>query len=227
MFSACGRTVPSRLTSLSGKVPISSRLPTATIASTARHAYPTATRAFSRLRVPDTATLPQDTQQIIKRHHGDNWTKALALNPDTLRRFITHYEDLFSNSTTRLGPVDREILAVVVSATNGCGFCRSHHTLGLAAALGGDERATLNAKKIALDWHTAPSLGDREKALASFAERLAARPRDILKKDVEELRAQGLTDEEILEVVEVVGWFSHSNRLVIALGIEIDDRYLQ
>ncbi|KAK7754530.1 hypothetical protein SLS62_003550 [Diatrype stigma] len=197
------------------------------VASTARHASPTATRAFSRLRVPDTATLPEDAQQIIKRHHGDNWTKALALNPDTLRRFITHYEDLFSNSTTRLEPVDREILAVVVSATNGCGFCRSHHTLGLAAALGGDESATLNAKKIALDWHTAPSLGDREKALASFAERLAIRPRDILKKDVEELRAQGLTDEEILEVVEVVGWFSHSNRLVIALGIEIDDRYLR
>lgn len=227
MLSTYSRAVPYRLILQTRRTLTFPLASVSTIASAAPHASPISSRAFSRLHVPDSATLPQHTQQTIQRHHNDNWTRALALNPDTLRRFITHYEDLFSDRTTQLHPVDREILAVVVSAANGCGFCRAHHTLGLAAALGADEAAMLKAKKVALDWHIASDLGSREKALAGFAELLAVRPRDVGKKELEALKVQGFKDEEILEIIEVVGWFSHSNRLMIALGVEIDDRYLQ
>ncbi|KAJ4245711.1 hypothetical protein NW762_013835 [Fusarium torreyae] len=185
------------------------------------------TRSISRLRVPDTATLTKSTQQTIEAHHGDNWTRALALNPDTLRRFVTHYEDLFSDQTTKLDAVDREIVAVVVSHTNGCGFCQTHHTHGLTAALGKDKAAKLRAKKIALDWHLVADLSEKHKTLAAFSELLASNPRGVGKQQLNELKKVGYEEEQIVEIIEVVGWFSHSNRLMIALGVEIDDKNLE
>ena len=185
------------------------------------------TRRFSRLSIPDLQSLPKSTQKTIQAHHNDNWARALALNPDTLRRFVTHYEDLFSDQTTKLPAQDRELIAVVVSGANGCGLCRSNHTLGLTAALGNDDAARLRAKKIALDWHTAGGLSARQTALAGFTELLASRPRDVGKPELEALKQVGFAEDEIVEILEVVGWFSHSNRLVIALGVEPDDRYFQ
>ncbi|CEI63352.1 unnamed protein product [Fusarium venenatum] len=165
--------------------------------------------------------------KIIKAHHNDNWTRALALNPDTLRRFVTHYEDLFSENTTKLDDVDREIIAVVVSHANGCGFCQTHHTHGLSAALGKDTAAKVRAKKIALDWHLVGDLSDKHKTLAAFSELLASKPREVGRQQLNELKDVGYEEEQIVEIIEVAGWFAHSNRLMIALGVEIDDKNLE
>ncbi|KAF5024144.1 hypothetical protein F66182_3778 [Fusarium sp. NRRL 66182] len=184
-------------------------------------------RSISRLRVPDVTSLPTSTQKAIQAHHGDNWARALALNPDTLRRFVTHYEDLFSSQTSKLEAVDREIVAVVVSHTNGCGFCQTHHTHGLKNALGNDDAAKFRAKKIALDWHLVGDLSDKHKALAAFTERLTSKPREVGKQQLNELMDVGYEEQQIVEIIEVVGWFSHSNRLMIALGVEIADKHLE
>jgi uncharacterized peroxidase-related enzyme len=189
--------------------------------------YFPSTRSISRLRVPEAATLSKSTQQIIQAHHGDNWTRALALNPDTLRRFVTHYEDLFTDQTTKLNAIDREIVAVVVSHTTGCGYCQTYHTHGLTAALSKDSAAKLRAKKIALDWHLVGDLSEKHKILAAFSEFLASNPKGVGKQQLIELKKVGYDEEQIVEIIEVVGWFSHSNRLMIALGIEIDDKNLE
>ncbi len=39
-------------------------------------------------------------------------------------------------------------------------------------------------------------------------------------EDLEPLRAVGLGDAGILDVVQVVGWFNHINRVADALGID-------
>ncbi|KAH7182305.1 AhpD-like protein [Fusarium flagelliforme] len=189
--------------------------------------YFPSTRSISRLRVPEVATLSKSTQQIIQAHHGDNWTRALALNPDTLRRFVTHYEDLFTDQTTKLNAIDREIVAVVVSHTTGCGYCQTYHTHGLTAALGKDNAAKLRAKKIALGWHLVGDLSEKHKILAAFSELLASNPKGVGKQQLIELKKVGYEEEEIVEIIEVIGWFSHSNRLMIALGVEIDDKNLE
>lgn len=210
MLSTCARTCLPR-----GIVQLGARSSLASI------------RPFSRLRIPDPASLPKSTVETIKAHHNDNWVRALALNPDTLRRFVTHYEDLFSDQTTKLQAAERELIAVVVSGANGCGLCRANHTQGLAVALGKDEVATLRAKRIALDWHIVGDLSKKEKVLAAFAELLATRPREVGKRQLDELKEVGFKEDEIVEILEVVGWFAHSNRLMIALGVEADDRYFE
>ncbi|KAG8361786.1 hypothetical protein FVEN_g12608 [Fusarium venenatum] len=179
-----------------------------------------------------TRTVPRSSPYLraglhFSTHHNDNWTRALALNPDTLRRFVTHYEDLFSENTTKLDDVDREIIAVVVSHANGCGFCQTHHTHGLSAALGKDTAAKVRAKKIALDWHLVGDLSDKHKTLAAFSELLASKPREVGRQQLNELKDVGYEEEQIVEIIEVAGWFAHSNRLMIALGVEIDDKNLE
>jgi uncharacterized peroxidase-related enzyme len=188
--------------------------------SSFRRTFPPS-RAVSRLRVPPEPELPESTRQLILKHHGDNWVRAFALNPDTARRFTTHYEDLF-RAEGRLPLHERELIAVVTSAANGCGLCRANHTLGLATA-GKDK---LRAKRIALDHHLV-DLSDREQALADLAEKLTLTPREVRQEDFARLRAVGLADEDILEAVETISWFNHSNRICIALGIVPDDRYFE
>jgi uncharacterized peroxidase-related enzyme len=75
-----------------------------------------------------------------------NFWRVLATNPDHLEivwsrlKAVMHPEA--SGRTTRLDPLTREIIALAVSATNGCAYCINSHTaavrkLGLdAEALG-------------------------------------------------------------------------------------------
>src|ERR1700733_16223481 len=81
---------------------------------------------------------------------------------------------LFRQGGARLPLRERELIAVVVSAQNGCGLCEVHHTNALGDAL--DNRT--RARRIALDHHLAP-LTERERALADFAVKVTANPKDV------------------------------------------------
>ncbi len=64
------------------------------------------------------------------------------------------------------------------------------------------------------------SLPPRRRALCEFAEKLTRTPAKMSPHDLEELRRVGLRDGEILEVVHVVGYFNHINRVADALGVD-------
>ena len=65
-------------------------------------------------------------------------------------------------------------------------------------------------------------LSDRQVALCEFAEKLASRPASMGPDDLDRLRTQGLDDGEILELVHVIGYFSHINRISHALGADLE-----
>jgi uncharacterized peroxidase-related enzyme len=56
----------------------------------------------------------------------------------------------------------------------------------------------------------------------AFAEKLTLEPRNMEKGDVERLRAAGLDDRGILEVVEVTAYFNFVNRLADGLGVSLE-----
>jgi len=71
------------------------------------------------------------------------------------------------------------------------------------------------------DWRSAP-LTERERAIAELAQGLTlavSRPPDL-----DALRAVGLDDRALLDVVQVVAYFNFVNRLVAGLGVEIEPR---
>ena len=102
------------------------------------------------------------------RTSGRRW----GLDPAGLRAAFSHYRTLMDDPAP-LTAAQAELIAVVVSATNGCGYCVAHHGPRLAQALG-DEAL---ARAVALDY--------REANLA------AARPRAARRRGGAHLRALG------------------------------------
>jgi len=174
---------------------------------------------LSRLPVPEVSALPDDVRKVVKAHHQENWVRSLSLNAETVQRFAGYFESLFS-PRGRLPLRDRELIAVIVSTTNGCGLCTVHHTRALGDVL--DDHA--RAQRIALDDHLVP-LSKRERALVDLARRITLSPKAVSEEDFAELRDAGLSDPDILEAVETSAWFNHTNRIFISLGVVPDDKF--
>lgn len=67
-------------------------------------------------------------------------------------------------------------------------------------------------------------LSSRGLSLCRYAEKLTRRPAEMTREDLEPLRAEGLSDGDILDLVQVIGYFNYINRVADALGVpeEID-----
>ena len=59
----------------------------------------------------------------------------------------------------------------------------------------------------------------KELALLNYTERLTVDVANINKSDFDAIKATGCDDGEILEVNQVVAYFSYSNRLLNGLGV--------
>ena len=53
-----------------------------------------------------------------------------------------------------------------------------------------------------------------------FAIKLTATPGAMNDADVDALRSAGFSDRDILDIVEVVGYYAYANRIADGLGIE-------
>ena len=64
-----------------------------------------------------------------------NFWRVLATNPDHLELVWTRLKAIMhpeaAGRTSKLDPVTREIIALAVSATNGCAYCINSHTAAL------------------------------------------------------------------------------------------------
>jgi len=183
------------------------------------------TETISRLRVPDESELPASAQKFFAQSRADqgfvlNYFRALSLNPDDLERSNTYLLPFLDPAQGRLPYPERELLATVVSAENRCTYCHIHHVGRLAGALGDRARA----ERIAID-HRHVDLSTRERALADLAVKITRDPRTVTAADLDALRAEGLTDEEILEAVEIAALFNYTNRISITLGIVPDAEF--
>ena len=56
--------------------------------------------------------------------------------------------------------------------------------------------------------------------MAEFAEKLTRTPAETREEDLQALRAQGLSDRDILDAVEVISYFNYINRVADGLGID-------
>ncbi|GGC45834.1 peroxidase-related enzyme [Chelatococcus reniformis] len=183
---------------------------------------PSAPAELSRLSPPAADALSADVRTLVEANHNENWIRALSLNADTAKRFVAYFGSLFDPVGGRLPLRERELIAVIVSSTNGCGLCEIHHTNALADLIGDAPKA----RRIALDHHLAP-LNVREEALADLAVRITQDPKSVQPADFDELRTVGFADAEILEAVETIAWFNHTNRIFISLGVIPDAKYFQ
>jgi uncharacterized peroxidase-related enzyme len=180
---------------------------------------------ISRFVVPDETRLPTHVASIhaqFRRQYGfvPNWLAALSVNPDTAYRLVTLYEHLFDPHRSHLTAAERELIAVVTSAANGCSYCVFNHTQALASVTGD----TVRAQRIAQGFHHV-RLSPKETALAEVSERLTRDPSRIGEDDLQRLREIGFTQQAVTEVLEIAAFFNYANRLTIALNVVPDDQF--
>lgn len=75
--------------------------------------------------------------------------------------------------------------------------------------------------------YTKVALEPPTKALLDFAAKLTREPTKMTQGDIETLREHNFEDRDILDAVQLIGYFNYTNRVMDSLGIrpEPDMRY--
>ena len=141
-----------------------------------------------------------------------------SLRPESIRQHMDLYmEVMFSRS--ELSRAEREMIAVVVSSANQCPYCIAHH----GEALNHYWKNPKKVENLAADFLSL-ALNPREMAMCRFAKLLTLNPGAHEEHDhTAMLRKAGLSDEAILDVVLVIAYFNFVNRIVLSLGVELED----
>lgn len=176
-------------------------------------------RPISRLHVPKESEVDERVRPLLEENRRmagylENWIISLALNPGTLKRAVAYFASLFDPQEGRLSLVDKELLALVVSADNGCAYCEAHHTKGYANATGD----ALRARRMALGHDHVPDLTEREEALANLAIKITRNPSNVSDVDLDALRRLDFDDAQILEAIETIAFFNYTNRVAISIN---------
>ena len=174
---------------------------------------------ISRLRVPKESEVDESVRPMLEENRKmagylENWIISLALNPGTLRRAVNYFASLFNPKGGALSIADKELLALIVSADNGCAYCEAHHTKGYAEAIAD----TLRARRMALGYEHVPDLTDREEALANLAIKITRAPSEVRDGDLDALRRLDFGDAAILEAIETIAFFNYTNRVAISIN---------
>jgi uncharacterized peroxidase-related enzyme len=118
-----------------------------------------------------------------------------------------------------LSRVERELGAVAASFVNRCIYCAAVHA-SRYNQITNDETVM---RKVFLDG-AAAGIDPRSKAILEFGVRLTQCPPEITKADIDTLKAEGLSDEEIIDLTLATALFGWANRLMHTLGEPVDDR---
>src|SRR5262245_46052876 len=144
-----------------------------------------------------------------------NAWRVWGSDPHGLATLHAHYRALMANPAP-LTAAQTEMIAVVVSATNGCGYCVAHHGPKLSRHAG-DPLARATAR----DYREA-NLAARDRVLLDAAVALTCEPSERTQADVERLREYGFDDPAILKATEVAALYNLINRVVNALGVTLE-----
>lgn len=149
---------------------------------------------------------------VKKRGKLSNIMKVHSLNPGAMQKHLDLYIHLMFGKSG-LSRADREAIAVVVSATNDCAYCVSHHAEALAHY---EKNETITEMMKGLRFLGLP---DRTARMLSYASKLTFKPSSVHEKDVKELRDTGFSDADILDINLITAYFNFVNRIALGLGV--------
>ncbi len=140
-----------------------------------------------------------------------------SLRPESIVKHMDLYMEIMY-SRSELSRSEREMMAVVVSVANGCNYCQAHHEVALRHYVKNE-----NTFNMIINPDQFNKLSARNFALCRFARHLTLNPHDHENTDyIAQLRKSGLSDYAILDTVLVVAYFNFVNRIVLALGVEVN-----
>jgi uncharacterized peroxidase-related enzyme len=154
-----------------------------------------------------------------KLGHLPNVLKAYSFDAAKLRNFVNFYNELMLGDSP-LGKVEREMIAVVVSAANRCFYCLAAHGATLRQMTGDPQLAEM----LVLNHRVAP-LPRKTRAMLDFAHKLTVTPAEVGDADRARLRKAGFTERAIWDIAEVAAFFNFTNRLATATDMMPNAHY--
>lgn len=137
----------------------------------------------------------------------------LARDPDILQARTKTDKDIFYNTSNGLPRAERELAATAASRSNGCIFCASVHSrFSTQYSKRGDDIQRLLDEGVDVD------IDPRWNAIIEASATLTATPIDFGNAQIEALRRAGLSDLEIVDVINGASFFNWANRLMLSLG---------
>jgi uncharacterized peroxidase-related enzyme len=177
-----------------------------------------------KLRIPRRSALPSDLRKYFavcdqKIGFLPNVLAAYSFSEPKLRAFMGMYNDLMLEDSA-LSKLEREMIAVVVSAANRCYYCLTAHgqavrELSGAPALG--EQLVMN--------YRAARLSKKQRAMLDFAHKMTVAAAEVGAADRQLLRRAGFDDAAIWDIAAVASFFNMTNRMATAVDMMPNEQY--
>lgn len=179
--------------------------------------------AFTRAEVGWTPHLPPLAEEELTERHYDglvdasraknDYFRLLARDPEVLKARTLVDKDIFYNAAEGLPRAERELSATAASRRNGCVFCASVHS----------RFAAHHSKRVddvdrLLDEGVDADLGERWNAVVAASVALTDTPSAFGSDEIARLRAAGLDDLEVADVIHGAAFFNWANRLMLSIG---------
>ena len=176
------------------------------------------------LREPSEDSLPEDLQPYFAKCRDKlgfvpNVLRAWLLRPAKLRNFIRAYDELML-APSGLSKLEREMIAVAVSAVNRCYYCLVAHGAAVRK-LSGDPQL---GEMLAFNYRVA-ELSDRQRTMLDFAVLLTEAAHEVTAEDRQALRDEVFSDEDIFDIAEVAAFFNYTNRVAHAVDMMPNAEY--
>ena len=164
--------------------------------------------------------------KLYKRVKGpdnnvDNIMLAHSLRPHTMEGHMVLYKNVLHHTGNAIPKWFLEAIGVLTSMLNGCNYCVDHHFSGMKRLVDDNERS----QKIRLSLESeqfSDVFDEKQTAAMHYTKKLNCTPGLMVEDDVKHLRSSGWDDGEILEINQVVAYFSYANRTVLGLGVHTD-----
>ncbi|MEP6691740.1 MAG: peroxidase-related enzyme [Gemmatimonadaceae bacterium] len=141
-------------------------------------------------------------------------------------RVMKHHFDLHAELMRGPGPLSRfqrELIALTVSAANGCGYCVEQHVAGLRRIMrvegwrDADQEGFVAA--LTKNYTLAP-LAPADRAMLDYAVKLSRGSSMVTADDIRKLRAARFDDRGIHDICALAAYFAFANRVADGLGVE-------
>ncbi|MEI7870821.1 MAG: alkylhydroperoxidase domain protein [Alphaproteobacteria bacterium] len=139
--------------------------------------------------------------------------RLLARDPDVLEARTRTDKDIFYNPEAGLPRAERELAAAATSRLNGCIYCASVH-----ARFAATYSKRVDDVQRLLDEGVGAKLDERWDAIVAASVALTALPITFGPQHIERLRAVGLDDAAIADLIGAASFFNWANRLMLSLG---------
>ena len=155
-----------------------------------------------------------NTLKLSRTPHGtvDNVMRVHSLLPSTMNGHVTLYRACLHDDQNTIPMWFQEVISSYVSTLNNCSYSYSNHWAN-ACHLIADHKKAEQIESAFKDHAPEQVFEGAQLAILRYAEKLTVSPGEICEADIDELKAVGVNDGEILETA------TNINAILVLIGI--------